>query len=126
LAETKSRSVLPARRFFSLGVLSTVVSYGLFVFGGLVVEPFLAHAIGFSVGLAISVGGLGWIFDRRVGRKHLAFYGALYLMIFFLGQLVVFVLRPRSLSELLVASWVLLVVGSILAFLGGRAIAKLA
>jgi hypothetical protein len=119
------RALLPAGRFAGLGLLSSAVSYGIFVFGGLVISPFVSHAIGFSVGLLISVSGLGWIFSRGVGGKQLALYGGLYLIIFAIGQLVVFVFRPTSLAELLVASGVLLVMGSMLAFLGGRAITKL-
>jgi putative flippase GtrA len=116
--------LLPVSRFIRIGILSSIVSYGIFVVAGLVIPPFIAHAIGFGVGLAISVSGLSWIFDRSAGVSHLALYGLLYLLIFAMGQAVVFIVQPKSLIELVGTSVVLLALGSTVAFFGGRAITK--
>jgi hypothetical protein len=116
---------LPATRFVGIGVLSSIISSGIFVFAGLVIPPFLAHAVGYSVGLAISVSGLSWIFGRKVGIQQLALYGILYLLIFATGQTVVFFSEPTSLIELVFVSAVLMLVGSVLGFFGGRAIIRL-
>lgn len=125
MTKTELSTLLPASRFVRLGVLSTIVSYSVFVLGGLFIPPFVAHAIGFALGLIISVSGLGWVFARSVTLRQLALYGFLYLVIFSLGQMLVLALGPTSLGELLAASAVLLLLGSILAFVGGRAISKL-
>jgi putative flippase GtrA len=116
--------LLSARRFVRLGALSTIVSHGIFVLCGLVIPPFIAHAIGFSAGLAISVTGLGWIFERRVGMRQLAIYSFLYVLIFATGQVMIWSVGPRSLSELLATSVILLGVSSTLVFIVGRTITR--
>jgi len=116
---------LPASRFVRIGVLSSIISYGIFVFAGLVIPPPLAHAVGYSVGLTISISGLSWIFERRVGIQQRALYGILHLLIFAAGQTVVFFSEPTSLIELLFVSAVLMLVGSVLGFFGGRGIIRL-
>lgn len=124
MKKPRLRRLLPPSKFVLIGIVSTIVSHGIFVLYGLVIPPFISHAIGFSVGLAISVSGLSWIFDRSIGIRQLGLYGLLHVLIFAMGQSAIFFVGPKSLGELLATSVALLLVSSTLAFFGGRTITK--
>lgn len=112
-----------AGRFIGFGLFNTITGYGLFIGLGLVMNPAIAYTVSYGVGLVLVT-----LFSNRViyrgadsWRRRLA-YLAWYLLVFAVGQAVVWAFRPEGFLDLLITSGALLMVTVPLTFLGGRLI----
>lgn len=109
-------------RFLLVGGLNTLVTYAIFIGLGLVIDPSIAYLVAFVIGLAIVVFGSSRFVFRASGGgpgRMLAF-GALYLLVLGLGQLVIHLIRPEGFWPLVLTSVIVIAVTTPLNYLGGR------
>ena len=123
LGQKAVRRVLAHRaaRFVLIGGVNTLVTYGIFIGLGLVIPPGIAYTIAFAAGLIwVTLGSSKFVFGAGTSARPMLLFGAWYLALYAIGQVVVQLIAPRDTVGLAITSLAILAVTTPLAFLGGR------
>ena len=110
-------------RFLLFGFLNTVVTVGIFVSLGSIILPALAYGVAFFVGLLmVLLLANRWAFHgtEKWGRKVLYLFW--YLLVFLIGQAVIYAIGPVGPTQLMWTSGVLISITVPISFIVGRVI----
>lgn len=108
-------------RFLVVGLANTAVTYSIFVVLGLVIPPEAAYTVAFLVGLVwVSLGTSRFVFRSRGQPWRIVAFGAVYLVLYAIGRVIIELLAPADLLSLVVASIAIIAVTTPLAYVAGH------
>lgn len=113
-----------AWRFLLAGGANTAITAALLTLLSLVIDPSVAYALVFTVGVVMSVVLADrFVFGVRMSRWAIVAYTAMYLVVFLIGLATVRWMTSQGLPD--AGSGIVVVVTAPLTFLGGRLITSL-
>jgi len=121
--QAERRSLAQVARFLIVGGTNTLFTYVVFAGLGLLIDPWLAYTIAFTLGLLwTSFASSRFVFRVRFSpTRTLLFLGA-YLVIYSIGLVIVRLIDPQTFVDLLITSLIILITTTPLVFLVGRLI----
>lgn len=98
-------------------------SYGTFIFLSTLIPTWISFTVGYILGVTIAVvGSSKFVFESNIFSLNSLKFLTYYLILLLIGQLLIFVIKPITFSELLVTSVIISVINFFVSYFFARKI----
>jgi putative flippase GtrA len=111
----------PKIRFLIVGATNTLMTYAIFIIFTNFFETWVAFSLAYSLGLFwTALMSSKWVFGSRVVPKNMLTFGAIHLILFLIGQSVIWFATIQGIEDKLLLSAMIVILSAPLSYFAGK------